>query len=733
MNTLEPDRDQIEIFFDALFRHSGREGYASLRAFSHDNKPLASKIWKTPLADYRHVIDVAVDMARRAANDAKPAVFCPPIAVFNGSSWQAREQDLFLGLAVSVECDEHPNEARQRLQEILGEATAIVKSGGQWINGADEPEDKLHLHWRLAQPAKGPDLERLNRARALATLIAGGDPSNVPTVHCLRWPGSWHRKDKNHPRLCELFSYNPDAEIELDEALASLEAAAPPQQPKVNGAGAGDERASADWQAHFDNIRKGENLHQSLRDLAAKMIAAGTNAGAVVNQLRALMEASDALRDDRWRDRFDDIPRAVETAMEKIAQGHHPPPEDDDAEPPPLPDVDLALSLTPREWLVDERIPMFNVTLVSGEGSVGKSTLLMQLSGSTVLGKGWIGMIPAQGPVLYVSCEEDHDELRRRAEAVAVHLGSTRQEMIERGLRVLSFAGRDAILGESGRSGIIRATRLFIQIRAEAHKLRPKLIVVDTVADTFGGDEIKRAQARQFITILRGLAIAAGSTVVLVAHPSLTGIKDDTGLSGSTGWHNSVRARAFFKAAPGEDTTLHALEFRKNNYGPPDAPPILLRWQSGVYVVEPRNGTFEQLADEAEMDHLFLKLLRRFAAQARTVSDKPSSTYAPTVFVDEPEAKTAKATKKKLVESMARLFAANKLRALPFGPPSKLRTRIVEVGAPPPKDPSDPPSNVFQLVPTGCVPTPPIPPTPLEGGVGRWKGPAPANGDEGTS
>jgi RecA-family ATPase len=60
---------------------------------------------------------------------------------------------------------------------------------------------------------------------------------------------------------------------------------------------------------------------------------------------------------------------------------------------------------------------MFNVTLVSGEGSVGKSTLLMQLSGSTVLGKGWIGMIPAQGPVLYVSCEEDHDELRRRAES----------------------------------------------------------------------------------------------------------------------------------------------------------------------------------------------------------------------------------------------------------------------------------------------------------------------------
>jgi hypothetical protein len=91
-----------------------------------------------------------------------------------------------------------------------------------------------------------------------------------------------------------------------------------------NGAGAGDDQVSADWQAFFDNIREGHELHDSLRDLAAKMVAAGTNAGAVVNQLRALMEASTALHDDRWKERLDDIPRLVESAVAKINERPRP-------------------------------------------------------------------------------------------------------------------------------------------------------------------------------------------------------------------------------------------------------------------------------------------------------------------------------------------------------------------------------------------------------------------------
>ena len=101
----------------------------------------------------------------------------------------------------------------------------------------------------------------------------------------------------------------------------------------------------------------------------------------------------------------------------------------------------------------------------------------------------------------------------------------------------------------------------------------------------------------------------------------------------------------YFKPAPGDDTALRVLEVKKNNYGPVNES-ILLRWRDGVYVVEPGKGTLERLAAEAEVDHLFIKLLRRFTEQGRNVSDKKSPTYAPSQFAEEPEAKAAKVTKK---------------------------------------------------------------------------------------
>jgi Bifunctional DNA primase/polymerase, N-terminal len=71
-----------------------------------------------------------------------------------------------------------------------------------------------------------------------------------------------------------------------------------------------------DWQWLLVNIHEGRELHASLRDLAAKLIASGMSAGAAVNFLRAQLNASNAPRDDRWQDRYNDIPRLVESAEE---------------------------------------------------------------------------------------------------------------------------------------------------------------------------------------------------------------------------------------------------------------------------------------------------------------------------------------------------------------------------------------------------------------------------------
>jgi hypothetical protein len=109
-----------------------------------------------------------------------------------------------------------------------------------------------------------------------------------------------------------------------------------PREP--NGGGGG---GAEDWKYLFDNIREGRALHDSLRDLAAKMVKAGMDGGAVVNQLRALMEGSSAPRDDRWKDRLDEIPRLVKSAEALIKAP---------ADPKPLGEVHEIF----RKWLGKE-------------------------------------------------------------------------------------------------------------------------------------------------------------------------------------------------------------------------------------------------------------------------------------------------------------------------------------------------------------------------------------------
>jgi putative DNA primase/helicase len=83
----------------------------------------------------------------------------------------------------------------------------------------------------------------------------------------------------------------------------------------------GNGRGAEDWGYLIENVRHGRELHDTLRDLAGKLIASGMAEGAVVNFLRAEMERSDAPRGDRWQARYDDIPRLVTGAAQwKAAQ-----------------------------------------------------------------------------------------------------------------------------------------------------------------------------------------------------------------------------------------------------------------------------------------------------------------------------------------------------------------------------------------------------------------------------
>ena len=187
----EPDRDQLEIFIEAMFRYASSSGFVSLRAFYEDDATKPFRITPTSLAGgLRFLIDAAMDDARRAANAPKPVVFAPPIATF-ASKTGAKETDIVEGLALSVECDTNPNLARARLEAILGPATIATLSGGVWLEpanrtGGGPSPSALAAHrarlWRgdarpaqtRPRPRRPPDRRRSFRQIGRASLSLAG-------------------------------------------------------------------------------------------------------------------------------------------------------------------------------------------------------------------------------------------------------------------------------------------------------------------------------------------------------------------------------------------------------------------------------------------------------------------------------------------------------------------------------------------------------------------------------
>ena len=55
-----------------------------------------------------------------------------------------------------------------------------------------------------------------------------------------------------------------------------------------------------------------------------------------------------------------------------------------------------------RDWAVNERVPLRQVTLFSGEGAIGKSITELMLGVAHVTAKDWLGSLPEPGGAFYL-------------------------------------------------------------------------------------------------------------------------------------------------------------------------------------------------------------------------------------------------------------------------------------------------------------------------------------------
>ncbi len=333
----------------------------------------------------------------------------------------------------------------------------------------------------------------------------------------------------------------------------------------------------------------------------------------------------------------------------------------------------------PRQWLVHGLVPQKTVTLFSGDGGTGKSLLALQLAVAVAAQTAWIGHTANTGRVIFLSAEDDDDELHRRLDEILSAEGRDYDDLS--GLTLRSLAGEDALLAVESKIALMQSA-LFVELDKRAEEEAPALIVIDTLADVYPANENDRAKVRQFVGILRGLTIKRKCAVLLLGHPSLTGLNSGTGTSGSTAWNNSVRSRLYLSRITDNgfepDPDARVLSTKKANYGRTGGE-INLKWEAGVFVAEAQPAGLGALAAGAKGERVFLKLLDTLTAQGRYVSANPGPTYAPAQFASHPEAEGC--TKRALKSAMDALFGRGEIVIASHGSGQKARSHIARMGA----------------------------------------------------
>ena len=317
--TLTCDRSELERFVRTVFAHAAPHSEIDLRAF-YDAKATRNAFRRKRVPwDLARVVDEAATIINDAAATSEGVVFCPPVCTFKSGTKQARENDVLQGVAISIELDREPSAALKKAVSVIGPPSLVVASGGTWHDEVfDEDQDKLHAYWVLNAAVAGDhDLTALKHARRLLTGIVSGDATNIPLVHPIRWPGSWHRKNVNAPRLCRIVEHN-EIEIDLPATIARLETAAQNRGMIVRTGQLGERTDDRETEDLIANVASGEEFHPSLVPLAMRLAVMKIPQDLTTSLLKGAMRGSGGPADPRWAARAAELPSIIGSAYAKV-------------------------------------------------------------------------------------------------------------------------------------------------------------------------------------------------------------------------------------------------------------------------------------------------------------------------------------------------------------------------------------------------------------------------------
>lgn len=564
----DPDPEQISTFLDTVF--SWCEGLIPLRGFvdkgqGRDGKP--HNIWIA--ADGTASEKLATFAAW--ANREGAAVYVIPGTV--AEQGQARAADVLQMQALVVDLDAGDIPAKlDHIVSHLGTPTLIVESGGRTPEGAA----KLHVWWKLTEPAEGEDLASLCRLRGDIAVKVGGDTHFRSAHQPIRVAGTVYHKH-GHQRLVQIRDQNP-VEVDLSDFAERVA-----DMPPLPGVGM--------TSAPLSTVKPGVDavLTTPVREGAVDDWSRFQGASAAIGHYirlvhdgridpaegwEAICGYNAAMLRPEWP--LDRLQAEAERLWALHVKRNGPPlirAARINAPASPLPTFSLGALLDDRSPMPDDIIAPRVLTpggllVLGGAPKVGKSDFLISWLVHMAAGVPFLGFTPPRPlRVFYLQAEIQYHYLRERMQQISLSPG-------------VIAAARDTFIATPKLKLLLDAdgvTRIVEAIRAAFPDAPLDIIVIDPIRNLFdggpdGGGENDNTAMMFFlkdrVEVLRE-AVNPDAGVILAHHTRKAAkhqVKDDpflalSGASALRGFYTS----GLLMHRPDEDSTQRRLEIELRN------------------------------------------------------------------------------------------------------------------------------------------------------------------------
>ena len=286
------------------------------------------------------------------------------------------------------------------------------------------------------------------------------------------------------------------------------------------------ENASAANRAHYVTVLKDYRLKRQIAALNSQ-IAAAASAGQPPTVITALVEQIEALQQPT---------RSASARFTALSAMNHPA------------DID---------WLIEGYIERDTITQLFGDPGSGKSFVALDMALSIAHGMDWNGQNTQRGTVFYLA-GEGRRGLHRRIEA-----WRQQNRIHDNNAPFFISRGACAISHPDEQAALIRD--IDDAVKAGAHQ-PPALIVIDTLARHFTGDENSTKDMSAFIAGLDAIRARYQCCILLVHH---TGHADKSRARGSIALLGSLDAEYRVEKMGDATITLTSTRQKDNDNPPP--------------------------------------------------------------------------------------------------------------------------------------------------------------------